>query len=112
VRIGCVRRVIRRSIIVVEFNEAGILDTIGLGVSDWKNDPFAQIAAQPKIQFNGVPDVRLAIIGTDARRAVGSTVMLPPAPMLPDRNVNDEICPSPRARRLRMNRHPSTGAPD
>jgi hypothetical protein len=62
-----------------------------------KNDPFAQIVAQPKIQFNVAPDVRLGIIGTDAIRAVGSTVMLPSAPMLPDRNVNDEICPSPRA---------------
>ena len=57
-------------------------------------------------------DVRLAILGTDARRAVGSTATLPSAPMVPDRNVSDEMCPSPTARRLRMNRQPSCGAPD
>ena len=57
-------------------------------------------------------DVRLRIFGTDARRAVGSTDTLPSAAMVPDRNVSDEICPSPTARRLRMNRQPFSGAPD
>src|ERR1700704_1733186 len=37
---------------------------------------------------------------------------LPSAAMVPDRNVNDEICPSPMARRLKMNRQPFAGAPD
>jgi hypothetical protein len=32
--------------------------------------------------------------------------------MVPDRNVSDEMCPSPTARRLRMNRQPFAGAPD
>ena len=44
--------------------------------------------------------VRPLTLGTDARRAVGSTVTLPSAPMVPDRNVSDEMWPSPTARRL------------
>ena len=32
--------------------------------------------------------------------------MLPSAAMVPDRNVSDVICPSPTARRLKMNRQP------
>src|SRR6202162_2650981 len=56
--------------------------------------------------------VRLLIFGTDARRAVGSTATLPSAAIVPDRNVRDEICPSPTARRLRMNRQLFSGALD
>ena len=54
---------------------------------------------------------QLRTFGTDARRAVGSTATLPSAAMVPDRNVSDEICPSPTARRLKMNRQPFSGAP-
>ena len=42
---------------------------------------------------------------------VGSTATLPSAAMVPDRNVSDEICPSPTARRLKMKRQPFFGAP-
>src|SRR6185312_9017034 len=55
--------------------------------------------------------VRAVTIGTAARRTVGSTRTLPSLEMVPDRNVSDETCPSPTARRLRMNRQPSSGAP-
>ena len=50
-------------------------------------------------------------IGTAARRTVGSTRTLPSPEMVPDRNVSDETCPSPTARRLRMNRQPCSRAP-
>ena len=36
----------------------------------------------------------------------GSTATLPSAAMVPDRKVSDEICPSPTARRLKINRQP------
>src|ERR1041384_5844236 len=55
--------------------------------------------------------VRLLIFGTDAKRAVGSTETLPYAAMEPDRKVSDETCPSPTARKLKMNRQPFSGAP-
>ena len=38
--------------------------------------------------------------------------MLPSAAMMPARNVSDETCPSPTARRLRMKRRPPSGVPD
>src|SRR6187399_1764368 len=58
-----------------------------------------------------VPGVRLRTFGTDARRAVGSTDTLPSAAMVPERNVSEDTCPSPTARRLKMNRQPFSGAP-
>src|SRR4029077_5778585 len=56
--------------------------------------------------------IRFFTVGIVARRAVGSTDTLPSAELHPDRNVWDEICPSPTARRLRMKRRPPSGAPD
>src|SRR5260221_4869788 len=57
-------------------------------------------------------DTRSLIRGLEARRAVGSTVRLPSAAMVPARNVSDDTCPSPTARRLRIKRRPPFGASD
>ena len=54
-------------------------------------------------------DPAAATCGTDASRAVGSTVTLPSAAIEPDRNVSEETWPSPTARRLRMKRMPPCG---
>jgi len=87
----------------------------GLGVGDRENDALAQVVVGAEYHIDslavgsGGPAFDL---GTAARRAVGSTATLPSAPIVPDRNVIDEICPSPTARRLRMNRQPLAGALD
>src|ERR1700675_3189239 len=64
------------------------------------------------IQSPSGPDTWRLIRGLEARRAVGSTVKLPSAEMVPTRNVSDDTCPSPVARRLRMKRKPPFGASD
>ena len=46
--IGRVRRVKCFSCIVVEFDESGVLDAVGLGVGDRKDDPFAQFFVRPE----------------------------------------------------------------
>jgi len=58
------------------------------------------------------PAVRCVMLGLVASRAVGSTVMPPSAAMAPVRNVSDDTCPSPTARRLRMKRRLPLGIPD
>src|SRR5260221_3701626 len=57
-------------------------------------------------------NTRSLIRGLEARRAVGSTVRLPSAAIVPARNVKDDTWPSPTARRLRMKRKPPFGASD
>jgi len=53
-----------------------------------------------------------ALGGLDASLDVGSTARLPSAAMAPARNVSDDTCPSPTARRLRMKRSAPSGIPD
>src|SRR6185295_1635496 len=56
--------------------------------------------------------VRLVTLGMDARRAVSSMPTFPFATNDPERKVKEEMCPSPTARRLRIERQPPLGAFD
>ena len=46
--VGRVGRVERCSFAVVELDEAGVLDAVGLGVGDRKDDAFAQVVVGPE----------------------------------------------------------------
>ena len=99
----------------MNFDETGVFDAVRLGVRDRKDDAFADVLVRPEDDLNLVadwPGVEYPIRGLEASRAVGSTAMLPSAAMVPVRNVSDDTCPSPTARRLRIKRRLPAGVPD
>jgi hypothetical protein len=80
--------------VVLEFNEALVLDTIDLCVCDRKITRSLRSSSGLKMISTMSPlclDVRVVILGTDARRAVGSMATLPSAAIEPDLKVNDEM---------------------
>ena len=50
--IGGIGRIERLSSVVVEFDEARVLDAVGLGVGDRKDDPLAQVFVGPEDHFD------------------------------------------------------------
>ena len=83
-------------------------------VGDGKDHALADVLVRLEGQLDSLAvrhaRVRLQHRGIDARRAVGSTLTLPSAAIEPERNVSEETCPSPTARRLRMKRFAPAGA--
>ena len=50
--VGGIGRVERLLSIVVEFNEAGVLDAVRLGLGDRKDHPFAELFVRPEDHFD------------------------------------------------------------